>query len=256
MAYNQNPYGQQSNPYGQQQPKDLFPSLWGDPEVLHKATTSCLARVFMRMFAGLLVTAAVSFGIYQAPGAMEFLIQNPMLTLVMIIAQLVVVMVLSFRVMKMSPAVSNVMFFTYAILTGVTLSFIFISYELGTIFQAFAISGLMFAAMSIYGTITHRDLTGLGSLCFMGLIGIIIASIVNIFWQNDTMFIIVNYIGVLIFVGLTAYHTQRIKAMLAEANAANEEEAIRKISVMGALVLYLSFINLFLRILSILGRRR
>jgi len=253
MQYN-NSY---NNPYGQQQPQDLFPSLWSSQEELQKATTACLARVFMKMFAGLLVTAAVSFGIYQTPGAMEYLIANPFLALGMMIVQLVVVMVLSFRVHKMNPAVSNFMFFLYAILTGVTLSFIFISYEIGVIFQAFAIAAMMFLAMAIYGTITHRDLTGLGSICFMGLIGIIIVSIVGIFVGfSDIIYTIINYVAVLIFVGLTAYHTQRIKNQLAQANEANQEEAIRKISVMGALSLYLSFINLFLRILSILGRRR
>jgi len=274
MAFNdpfgqQNPYGQQQNqfgqqsPYGQQnqfgqQPRELFPSLWGSQEDLDKATTSCLARVFLRMFIALLVTAAVSFTIYRTPGAMEYLISNPFLTLGMIVVQFIVVMILSFRVMKMSPAVSNVMFFAYAILTGVTLSFIFISYELGTIFQAFAIAALMFGAMAIFGTVTHRDLTKLGSLCLMGLIGIIIASIISIFTGgfSDTITLIINYIAVLIFVGLTAYHTQRIKNMLRQANETNQDEAIKKISVMGALSLYLSFINLFLRILAIMGRKR
>jgi len=251
MAYNDNPYGQQP-----QQPQDLFPSLWANQEDLERATTSCLARVFMRMFAALLVTAAVSFGIYSYPGATEFLMTNPILTVILIIAQLGVVMVLAFRVEKMNPSVSNVMFFVYAILTGVTLSFIFISYEIGTIFQAFAISALMFGAMAIYGTITHRDLTGIGTFLRMALIGLILASIVNIFFRSDTMFVIINYVGVLIFVGLTAADTQRIKNLLAQANADNQEEAIRKISVMGALILYLDFINLFLKILAILGRRR
>jgi len=251
MQHNDNRFGQQP-----QMTRDLFPSLWGSQEDLDRAITTCLARVFMRMFAALLVTAAVSFGIYQTPGATEYLMTNPVLTIVMIVAQLILVLVLAFRVMKMSPAVSNVMFFIYAILTGVTLSFIFISYEIGTIFQAFAISALMFGAMAIYGTITKRDLTGIGSFLRMALIGLILASIVNLFFLNDTMFMIINYAGVLIFVGLTAYDTQRIKNMLAEANAANAEEAIKKISVMGALILYLDFINIFLKILAILGRRR
>jgi hypothetical protein len=115
----------------------------------------------------------------------------------------------------------------------------------------------MFGAMAIYGTITHRNLMGLGSICFMGLIGIIIASIIGFFVNlGETTYLIINYVAVLIFVGLTAYHTQRIKNMLAEANETNQEEAIKKISVYGALVLYLSFINLFLRLLAILGRRR
>jgi len=263
MSYNQNPYGQQ-DPYGQQHPQSLFPSLWGSEEDLARATSACLARVFLRMFAALLVTAAVSFGIYQTPGAIEYLIANPVITIVMMVVQVAVVMVMAFKVMTMSPTASNVMFFAYAILTGVTLSFIFIAYDLGTIFQAFAISAFMFAAMAIYGTITRRDLTGIGSLCFMGLIGIIIASIVNMFWRNETMFMVVNYIGVLVFVGLTAYNTQKIKMMFATVNsggkdavaAGNQEDAIRKISVYGALILYLNMINLFLRILAILGGRR
>jgi len=251
MAFNNNPYGQQT-----EQARDLFPSLWGDQDALDRATTSCLAKVFLRMFVALMITAAVSFGIYQTPGALEYLIENPILTIGMMVVQLILVLVLAWRVMKMSPAVSNVMFFIYAILTGITLSFIFISYELGTIFQAFAISALMFGAMAIYGIITKRDLTRIGTFLRMALIGLIIASIVNLFFLNDTMYMIINYAGVLIFVGLTAYDTQRIKRMLAEANEANQEEAIKKISVMGALILYLDFLNMFLKILAILGRRR
>ena len=252
MAFNDNPYGQQP-----QQPRDLFPSLWGSQEELDRGISSCLAKVFMRMFAALLVTAAVSFGINEFFGSVNFLANNMPLFIGIIVAQFILVIILSLGVMKMSPVVSNIMFFVYAATMGVTLSVIFIAYELGTIFQAFAISALMFAAMAIYGTITRRDLTRLGSLCFMGLVGIILASILNgIFFRNDTISMIVNYVGVLVFVGLTAYDTQYIKRMLAEANEANQEEAIKKISVMGALKLYLDFLNLFLKILQILGRRK
>ena len=144
MAFNDNPYGQQP----QQQPSELFPSLWGSQEDLARATSSCLAKVFLRMFIALLVTAAVSFGIYQA-GVEAFLEAYPLVLIIAIVAQLIIVGILAFRVMKMSPAVSNVMFFIYAILTGITLSVIFIAYEIGTIFQAFAISALMFGAMAI-----------------------------------------------------------------------------------------------------------
>ena len=253
MEYNNSPYGQpQQQPDA---PRDLFPSLWGSQEDLDRATTSCLARVFMRMFMGLLVTAAVSFGIQQTVGA-EMLLANPVLFFGVLIAQFVLVLILGFRVMKMSPAISNIMFFTYAALMGVTLSFIFIQYTTGEIFYAFAISAMMFGAMAIYGTITKRDLTRIGTFLRMALIGLIIASIVNIFFLNDTLMLIINYAGVLIFVGLTAYDTQRIKNMLAEANAADADEAIKKISVMGALILYLDFINIFLKILAIMGRRR
>jgi len=156
------------------------------------------------------------------------------------------------------------MFFVYAFLMGVTLSVIFITYEIGVIFQAFAVSSLMFGAMAIYGTVTKRDLTSIGNICFMALIGIIIASLINLFIQNDMMTMIINYIGVLVFVGLTAYDTQKVKNMLHEANSGNtdsvivadRDEAIRRISVIGALKLYLDFLNLFLKILSIMGRRR
>jgi len=251
MAFDNNPYGQQP-----QQPQDLFPSLWGNQEALDKATGACLARVFMRMFAALLVTAAVSFGISETMGAMDLLTDYPGAFFGVLIAQFLLVIILAWRVMKMSHIVSNIMFFIYAALMGVTLSFIFIAYELGTIFQAFAVSALMFGAMAIYGSITRRDLTRFGTFLRMALIGLIIASILNIFFWSDTLFVIVNYVGVLIFVGLTAYDTQRIKRMLAEANETNQEEAIKKISVMGALILYLDFINMFLKILAILGRRR
>jgi len=251
MAFNDNPYSQQ------QQPQELFPSLWGSQEDLDRGLSSCLARVFMRMFAALLVTAGVAFGINYYLNGVDFWENNFPIFIGIIVVQFVIVLTLSFGVMKMSPVVSNIMFFIYAASMGATLSIVFIAYELGTIFQAFAISALMFGAMAIYGTITRRDLTRIGSLCFMGLIGIILASILNmLFFRSDMMAIIVNYIGVLVFVGLTAYDTQRIKRMLAEANEANQEEAIKKISVMGALILYLDFINLFLKILAILGRRK
>ena len=251
MAFNDNPYSQQ------QQPQELFPSLWGSQEDLDRGLSSCLARVFMRMFAALLVTAGVAFGINYYLNGVDFWENNFPIFIGIIVVQFVIVLTLSFGVMKMSPVVSNIMFFIYAASMGATLSIVFIAYELGTIFQAFAISALMFGAMAIYGTITRRDLTRIGSLCFMGLIGIILASLLNmLFFRSDMMAIIVNYIGVLVFVGLTAYDTQRIKRMLAEANEANQEEAIKKISVMGALILYLDFINLFLKILAILGRRK
>jgi len=263
MAFNNNPYDNRqyrNTPYcdnHQQQPRNLFPSLWTDPDELARATGACLARVFIRMFVALLVTAAVAYGVYQTPAISHVLLANFPLFIAMMGVQVILVLALSAKVMTMSPVISNIMFFIYAIITGLSISFIFIIYPISTIFQAFAISALMFGAMAIYGTITRRDLTGLGSFLFMALIGLIIASVINMFfWGGDTMFMLLNYAGVLIFVGLTAYHTQRIKKMLEEANEASCEDAIKKISVIGALSLYLSFINIFLRVLTILGRRR
>ncbi|MCL2628564.1 MAG: Bax inhibitor-1/YccA family protein [Oscillospiraceae bacterium] len=258
MAYNDNPYGQQ------QQPSELFPSLWGDQDDIARATTSCLARVFLKMFFALLVTAGTSFAIYSNQDLLTMIFTSLPILIGLLIAQFALVIILSARVMKMSSAVSNVMFFVYALLMGVTLSVIFITYEIGVIFQAFAVSALMFGAMAIYGTITKRDLTRLGSLCFMALIGIIIASLINFFFRNEMMTMIINYIGVLVFVGLTAYDTQKVKNMLHEVNSgskesievSNRDEAIKRISVIGALRLYLDFLNLFLKILAIMGRRR
>jgi len=261
MAYNDNQYGQQEQQY---QPSDLFPSLWNDQEDAQRATTSCLARVFLKMFFALLVTAATSFAIYSNQDLLTMIFTSLPILIGLLIAQFALVIILSARVMKMSSAVSNVMFFIYALLMGVTLSVIFITYEIGVIFQAFAVSSLMFGAMAIYGTITKRDLTRIGSICFMALIGIIIASLINFFFQNEMMTMIINYIGVLVFVGLTAYDTQKVKNMLHEVNSGSEgsvmvadrDEAIKRISVIGALKLYLDFLNLFLKILAIMGRRR
>ncbi|MCL2222999.1 MAG: Bax inhibitor-1/YccA family protein [Oscillospiraceae bacterium] len=261
MPFNDNPYSQQQ----QQHPSDLFPSLWGNEEDTQRATSVILAKVFVRMFIALVVTAIVSFAIISSQALMYTILENQTIVIVAAVAQIGVVLAMSFGMMKMSAAVANILFFAYAALTGVVLSVVLYFFTTGVIFQAFAITALMFAAVAIYGTITKRDLTGLGSLLFMGLVGIIIASFVNIlFFRDDMLSIIINYVGVVIFVGLTAYDTQRIKRMIASVNsggqdcvmAATPDEAITKISVFGALSLYLNFINLFLRILMILGRRR
>lgn len=268
---------------GQQTPSQLFPSLWEDDADLQRATSSCLAKVFVRMFIALLVTAVVSFGITMVDGLQQAILSNFAIVIGVIIAQLALVIIISFKWQTMSSTTTNIMFFLYAIATGISLSIVFMAYvpsdltaEAGVaagyavIFEAFAITSLTFAAVAIYGVITKRDLTRIGNIAFMGLIGIILASIVNFFFRSDTMTMIVNYVGVLIFVALTAFHVQKIKRMLSHINSSykegdgkdilvkadTKEEAIAKVSVLGALLLYLDFINLFLRILAILGRRR
>jgi len=261
MPFNDNPYSSQQS----QNPSELFPSLWGNEEDTQNATSVILAKVFARMFIALVVTAIVSFAIISSQALIYTILENQAIVIVAAVVQIGVVLVMSFGMMKLPAAAANALFFVYAALTGVVLSVILYFFTTGIIFQAFAITALMFAATAIYGTITKRDLTGLGSLLFMGLVGIIIASFVNIlFFRDDMLSIIINYVGVVIFVGLTAYDTQRIKRMIASVNsgskdcvmAATPDEAITKISVFGALSLYLNFINLFLRILMILGRRR
>jgi len=254
LSYNN--YNYNNNQSGSQA-SDLFPSLWTNEDELERATSSCLARVFLRMLAALLVTALAAFATISSDAMLMFVFGNGVTFIGLIILEIVLVIAISAGINRMSSTTASMLFFLYAIINGITLSVIFFAYELGIIYHAFAISALMFAAMAIYGTVTRKDLTSIGSLCTMGLFGIIIASIVNmIFLRSEMLEIVVSYVGVLVFVGLTAFHTQRIKKNLRSANADSQMEAIQKISVLGALTLYLDFINLFLKMLRILGRRR
>jgi len=250
MAFNSN------NRYGGQQ-NNMFPSIWPNEEDFDRAVASCLSRVFLRMFAALIVTAAAALAVVSSGSLMSLIYGNAFAVIALIVLQLVLVVAISAGINKLSSTAASVLFFAYAILNGLTLSVIFLAYELGIIYHAFAVSALMFAGMALYGTTTRRDLSSIGSICIMGLFGIIIAGVANmLFFRSATLETAVLYIGVLVFVGLTAYDTQRIKRMLREAHAFSHEEAIQKISVIGALTLYLDLINLFLRILRILGRRR
>ena len=259
--YNYDPNGgqpgqpaQSAEPGGQV--SDMFPSLWPNQAELDHATSSCLTNVFFRMFAALLVTAASAIAVTESIAMQSFIFGNMFVFYGLIIMELGLVFAISAGIKKLSPTAANVLFFTYAIINGLTLSIIFFVYEIGIIYHAFAIAALMFAAMAIFGAVTRKDLSTIGNICFMALIGIIIATFVNFFARSDMIFNIVSYVGVLVFVGLTAYDTQRIKRMLREANAVSHEVAIKKVSVMGALTLYLDFINMFLMILRIMGRRR
>ena len=248
MCYNENQNGAPV--------RELFPSLWATQEELDRATSSCLARVFLRMFAALLVTAAASFAVAGSYPLQQLIFGNIFIFYGLIIAELVFVVAVAAGINRISPVVANVLFFGYAIINGLTLSVIFLVYDIGVIYHAFAVSALMFAGMALFGTITRRDLSSVGSICIMGLFGVIIASVANFFFKSDSLDTIICYVGVLIFVGLTAYDTQRIKNMLRNANATSHVEAIQKISVVGALTLYLDFINLFLKFLRILGKRK
>ena len=146
------------------------------------------------------------------------------------------------------------MFFLYSALTGITFSVIFVIYTSESLASTFLITAGTFGAMSFYGYVTKKDLTSIGNLCFMGLIGVIIASVVNLFFPSSFLYTVTTYIGVLVFVGLTAYDTQKIKQMGPSVQTGTEAE--RKASIIGALRLYLDFINLFLMLLRLFGRRR
>jgi len=208
------------------------------------------------MFAALLVTAFAAFAVANSQPMVDLIFGNMMVFYGLIILELAIVVGISAGINKLSVPAANALFFLYAIINGMTLSVIFLVYNLGIIYHAFAVSALMFGAMAIFGTVTKRDLTSIGSICIMGLFGVIIASVANFFFRSAALESAVLYIGILVFIGLTAYDTQRIKRMLADANAVSAVVAIEKISVIGALTLYLDFINLFLKVLRVLGRRR
>lgn len=213
-----------------------------------------MVRVYNWMTAGLAITGFMAFYISSSPAIMNIIFGNAIIPIVLIITQIGLVFWLSARVMQMSASKATGVFMLYAGLTGITFSAIFVVYTASSITSTFLVTAGTFGAMSLYGYTTKKDLTAWGSFLFMGLIGIIIASVVNMFMQSSMMHTIITYAGVLIFVGLTAYDTQKIKEMNILGNEGTEEDTKEAIS--GALTLYLDFINLFLMLLRLMGDRR
>ena len=219
-----------------------------------EASTIFLAKVFNWMAIGLGLTGLVAF--FTASSGLAMQIVTSPLFFILIIAELGMVFYLSARVDKMQAATATGLFVAYAVVNGLTLSTIFLRYTGSSIAGTFFITAGMFGAMAVYGVVTKRDLSGLGSFLFMGLIGIIIASLVNMFMQSSALSWVISMAGVLVFTGLTAYDVQRIKAMGEQGIMAQGDEMIKKGSIMGALALYLDFINLFLSLLSFFGGSR
>jgi uncharacterized protein len=215
---------------------------------------SFIVKVYGWMALALSVTGFTALFVASSETLLEIIFQNSAVFLILLIAEILLVGYLVIAIKKMSVQAATFVFIGYSILNGLTLSFIFIVYTASSIASTFFITGGTFAAMSIYGYVTKRDLTSLGGFMSMGLIGLVIASIVNIFLQNETVYWLCTYIGVLIFVGLTAYDTQKIKNMNVIGNEGANEE--KKGAIMGALTLYLDFINLFLMLLRIFGDRK
>jgi uncharacterized protein len=213
-----------------------------------------IRRVYNWMGLGLALTALVALYTASNPALLGVIFGNSLVFFGLIIAQLGLVLVLSAAINRLQASTATLLFFLYSALTGLTLSVIFLAYTRASIASTFLVTAGTFGAMSFYGYTTKRDLTSWGSFLFMGLIGIILASVVNIFFQNEMIYWVVTYAGILIFVGLTAYDTQALKEM-ARAGFADEETE-RKGAVMGALRLYLDFINLFLMLLRVMGSRR
>ena len=232
------------NPFGQTQPLEY--------ESRESAIT--VAQFFNTAYAwmatGLALTAAVAWMV--KPYAAQ--IFQPGTLVILILAELALVWILSASIQKINATAATAMFLVYSALNGLTLSAIFIVYTLPSIAGTFVVTAGMFAAVSVYGFVTKRDLSGMGGMLFMALIGLILASVVNIFWANETLYWIVTYAGVLIFVGLTAYDTQKLRYFAIQT--ANDPTMSARMAIYGALTLYLDFINLFLFLLRILGSRK
>jgi FtsH-binding integral membrane protein len=215
------------------------------------ADTAVREREFIRsvyawMFGGLILTSLAALWVVNSV-AMQKLIFGTPLRWVLLVAELGLVFYLSFRITKMAPATAASVFLVFSLLNGLTLSAIFFVYPTANIYLAFFTAAGMFGAMSIYGMVTKRDLTSLGSFMFMGLIGIVICSLVNIFLKSSALGFAISFIGVFVFLGLTAYDTQKLKAY------ATAPQLRENLAVYGALALYLDFINLFLMLLRLFG---
>lgn len=218
------------------------------------ASSVFLAKVFNWMAIGLGLTGFTAY--FVASTSLASVIIGSPIFFVLIIAELGMVFYLSARIQKLTASTATGLFVGYSILNGLTLSTIFLAYTMSSLAGTFFIAGGMFAAMAVYGMVTKKDLTGMGSFLFMGLIGMILASVVNIFMGSDKLSWMISGIGVLVFTGLTAYDVQRITAMGKQGIMDGGEAAIRKGAIMGALALYLDFINLFLSLLRFMGDRR
>ncbi|HKG47123.1 MAG TPA: Bax inhibitor-1/YccA family protein [Pyrinomonadaceae bacterium] len=227
-------------------------SSYVSADVRDVRVTAFLSKVYGWMFLGLLLTAGTAVAVASSPALIDTLIFNRGLFWILVLAQLGLVLYLSVRVEKMAPATAAILFLIYSALVGVTSSTIFLIYTGTSIVSAFVMAAGMFGAMALFGSFTKRSLAGVGQFMFMGLIGIIIASIVNIFWFNDALNFVISVVGVLVFTGLTAWDAQRLKQMA----VALPDGRVGSYAVVGALSLYLDFINLFFFILRLMGGRR
>ncbi len=212
-----------------------------------------MRKVYVWMTLALVITGFTAYYVAHSTSFVYTLMSSSGLMWGLIIAELALVIGLSAAIHKLSLTVATLMFVVYSIINGLTLSFIFLAYTESSIAQVFFITAGTFGAMALIGYTTKTDLTSLGKYLFMGLIGIIIATLVNLFFNNNMVTMIVSYLGVLIFVGLTAYDSQKIKKMCMSFEYADTNA--QKMALLGALTLYLDFINLFIYLLRIFGRR-
>lgn len=223
-------------------------------EQVRQEQAAFMIQVYGWMTVALLITAVVSIFVASSPAMLDLIFGNRLVFYGLLIGEVLLVISLSAAVRRVSAATATAMFIGYAVMNGLTMASIFLLYTGGSIASTFFVTAGTFGTMSAYGYFTKRDLTSWGGFLLMALIGLIIASVVNLFLQNEMLYWIATYAGVLIFVGLTAYDTQKIKQMNIIGNAGTEED--RKEAIIGALTLYLDFINMFLYLLRLFGNRR
>lgn len=219
------------------------------------AQTALFRSVYVWMTLALAITGFVALYVAKSYTLINAMAQNSMMFWILLIAEVGLVMFLSARIHRISFTTATILFILYSVLNGVTMSVLFMVYTMSSIATTFFVTAGTFGATALYGYVTKKDLTRIGSLCIMGVIGLIIASLVNLFLQNSMMDLIISYVGVLLFVGLTAYDSQKIKQLLS-GDDVEVNETTQKIALMGSLTLYLDFINLFIYLLRILGDRK
>lgn len=226
---------------------------------LEARSAAYITRVMGWMCLGLFTTLVSAIVCLAVPSIFYFVNATAGGIITVCILQLGLVIVLSAAARKLSPAVATVLFLLYSAVTGLTLSVFAVIYTMSSLLLAFGVTAVIFLAMAVYGALTQKDLSRMGSLLMFGLLGIILAGLVNMFLRNTMFDFIITCVGVVVFIGLTAYDTQKIKAIYQSASVSgydDESDAIRKLSILGALTLYLDFINLFIRLVSLLGKRR
>ena len=233
--------------------EEMPPSrAFSTPYAADERVTTFLRSVYGWMAVGLAITAAVAYAVAGSPDLVVTIARNRGIFWGLMLAQIGIVVWLSARVQHMAPGLASMLFIAYSGLTGVTLSFVLLAFTGQSVATTFGVTAGTFGALATYGTVTRRSLAGWGQFLFMGLIGVVLASVVGIFWQNDAFQFVLSFIGVIVFTGLTAYDAQRLKEMA----LALPDGRVGSYAIVGALTLYLDFINLFMFLLRFTGSRR
>jgi len=222
---------------------------------LEAAVTGFMTKVYGWMCCALFITAITAWYVSGSEQILSFIFNNSAALWILLIAEFGLVVAISAAINKISAQTAILLFVLYSLLTGATLSIIFLVYTAESIATTFGLTGITFGIMSIYGLVTKKDLSSWGNILFMALIGLILATVVNIFWASSTLYWITTYAGIIIFVGLTAYDTQKLRKLSLQINP-EESETYTKTAILGALTLYLDFINMFLYLLRLFGKRK